>query len=119
MDWADLWSTELNLSKCKVMYIGKRNERYPYEMANSRVNHVLSESCQERDLGVLVSNEMKWNKQCSLVAAKANRVLGQIKNSFRYLGQETLKPLYTALVRPHLEYAVSTWCPHYKNVQNS
>ena len=68
------------------MYLGKRKDKYPYEMVNSRVNHVLNESAQEKDLGILVSDDLKCNKQCYLAAAKANRVLGQIKNSFRYLG---------------------------------
>jgi len=96
------------------MYLGRRKEKFQYEMVNSRGSHVLSESFQEKDLGVMITSDMKWNKQCSYAAAKANRVLRQIKNSFRYLGHETLKPLYTALVRPHLEYAVCSWCPYFK-----
>ena len=74
----------------------------------------LSETSVEKALGVLVSNDLKWNKQCSAAAAKANKILGQIKISFEYLDQETLKLLYTSLVRPQLEYAVSAWCPSTK-----
>jgi hypothetical protein len=59
----------------------------------------------------MVTSSMKWNKQCSVAAAKANRILGQIRNSFVSLDKETLKLLYTGLVRPHLEYAVSAWNP--------
>ena len=61
-----------------------------------------------------MSNDLKWNKQFYVAAAKANSVLGQIKNSFSFRERDTIIPLYSALVRPHLEYAVSTWCPIFK-----
>ena len=59
-------------------------------------------------------NPLSEQYDSKLIIAKANMVLGQIKNSFMYLDHQTLKLLYTALVRPHLEYAVSIWSPWYK-----
>ena len=58
-------------------------------------------------------NNLEWKKQCTI--AKANMVLGKIKTWFAYLDRQTLKPLYTTLVRPHLEYTVSIWCQSYKS----
>ena len=54
-------------------------------------------------------------KQCSAATAKANRILGQIKNSFSFKDKNTIVPLYKALVRPHLKYAESTWSPSFKS----
>lgn len=45
-------------------------------------------------------------------AAKADRVIGQIRRSFRCRDPRTVKLLYTSLVRPHLEYANSIWNPY-------
>ena len=45
---------------------------------------------------------------------KANSVLGAIRRSFEYLDKDTFKKLYTALVRPHLEYANAVWNPSKK-----
>ncbi|CAF1139688.1 unnamed protein product [Brachionus calyciflorus] len=72
------------------------------------------ETSEEKDLGVFVTNDLKWNRQCSSAAAKENRVLGQISNSFLCLEEETLRLFYTGLIRPHLEYAISLWNPFTK-----
>ena len=113
-DWTTKWSTELNVLKCKTMYIGRNRDKTGYTVPIWDGEVPLKETAEEKDLGVVVSNDLKWNKQCSSAASKANRVLGQIRNSFVSLDKETFRLLYTGLVRPHLEYAVSIWNPSTK-----
>ena len=45
---------------------------------------------------------------------KANSVAGAIRRSFEYLDKDSFKKLYTALVRPRLEYANAVWNPYKK-----
>jgi len=69
---------------------------------------------EEKYLGVIISEDLKWQKQCSEAVRKANRMLGMIKRNFIDRSQETIILLYKSLIRPHLEYCCQLRSPYYK-----
>jgi len=74
----------------------------------------LERSLAEEDLRVLADTKLNVSHQCVLVAKKANSILGCIMQIVVSRWREVTPALYSALVRPHLEYSVQSWPSQYK-----
>ena len=55
---------------------------------------------------------MKPSLQVQKAIAKANRMLGMMKRSFRFMSKQLFLFLYKTYIRPHLEYGAPSWSPY-------
>ena len=76
--------------------------------------HTLEVVHEEKDLGIIIDDTLRFHQQTACVVKKANQVLAVIKRSFNTRDEITITTLFKSMVRPHLEYANAIWGPHFQ-----
>src|SRR5438132_7209338 len=87
------------------MKSNKDNPNTVYDIKDSNVKVVK----EEKDLGIIVNQDLKVANQCAVAVKAANRTLGLIKRTFTSRKKDIIVRLYKSLIRPHLEYCMSVW----------
>ncbi|KGL90142.1 hypothetical protein N301_00083, partial [Charadrius vociferus] len=108
--WAQDNLMEFNKAKYKVLHLGRGNPKHKYRLSGEW----LESSPEEKDLGVLIDQKLNVSHQCATAAQKANHILGCIKRTVASRSREVILPLYSTLMRPHLEYGIQLWSPQYR-----
>lgn len=110
--YCEINKLDLNVSKCFYMVFSRKNSIIDqgYVLRNQRLLRVN----EIRDLGVIHDNKLLFDKHVANIVKKASQALGFIMRTatdFRSL--KSIKVLYCAFVRSHLEYASQVWNPQY------
>ena len=106
LHWTKDWLMEFNIDKCSTVTFG-RGQKNTYTLTGRPLESV---SCQ-KDVGVHVPANLKFEEQCGAAVAKANCVLGQIKRAFWTRDQNIMVNAYKTYVLPHLDYCCQVWSP--------
>jgi len=64
------------------------------------------------DLGVIFDSNLTFTDHIAQKINKAYSILSIIKRNFIYVDESSFILLYKSMVRPHLEYVNSMWCPY-------
>eukprot|EP00061_Rhincodon_typus_P006610 g27431.t1 len=101
---------KFNPDKCKVMQFGGSNLGVNY-IVNGRI---LRNTNIQMDLGVQVHGSLKVATQVAKVIKKGCDMLAFITRGVEYKSWQNMLQRYKTLLRPHWEYCVQFWSPHYQ-----
>jgi len=73
----------------------------------------LGSTLAQRDMAVLVDNKQNMSQQRT-TAAKVNQILGCICRGITSRDSNVIIPLYSVLLRPHLDCCIQFWSPQLK-----
>ena len=92
--WGSDWQMLFNMDKCHIIHAGRTNPKFQYNWGDSD----LVETESEKDVGVMVTANLKPKLQCARAAKKANMVLGRLAMLIQH-GHPTTKQTRRSLRR--------------------
>ena len=106
--WSSRMQMTFNIEKCMVLHLlhllhlGSNNPNHQYTIPMSREEvHTLEVTKDEKDLGVTIDNQLKFYMHVQTQVAKANRILGCLRHTFKYLTSTIFLQLYKAMIIGH------------------
>ena len=106
--WATTWKMKFNSSKCHVLHLGHNNKKNTYMLGGLKIEP----SHHEKDVGVYVQDDLKFDLQCKKVSSTCNRIIGQVWRSFTNKDPELMLKILKCYIFPHTDYCVSLWNPY-------
>ncbi|KAF2349915.1 Reverse transcriptase domain [Trinorchestia longiramus] len=90
LQWTETWQMSFNIEKCSVMHVGANNRHFQHTMYDIPIETAQ----QQRDLGVIVTENLKHDKQVEKSVKNTNRILGFIAQNFEHKSKNIILPLY-------------------------
>ena len=112
--WTTLNLLSVAMNKCEILHLGVNNPNRPCVIGS----RVIPSTNVVKDLGVLISNPLKFEEHISRICAKAYQRIGIIFRSFVSRQPEFLRSMFTVYCRPILEYNTCIWSPYLLSLIN-
>ena len=105
--WLNTRQLSLSLPKCTVLHCGSNNPNAFYYLSNSLLIPVNI----MRDLGILMSSDLKFKDHIVTVCRKSKFTVNSILHNFILDDERFLAKLFNVYARPSLEYCSVVWNP--------
>ena len=95
----------LNAKKCYYLCFGTSSENDDFILDGIK----LSNSCEEKILGVIIANELKFDPHIRSICEKAAQKLGVLNIISSLLDPEKKRPVFNAVIKSHFNYYPLIW----------
>ena len=97
----------LNLTKTKYIIFSPRHINNQSQVLIN--NHVIDRVECAAFLGVILDENLRWDKHISHVRSKVSRAIGIFCKINKCFPERTLKMIYYSIVYPHFTYGIEVW----------
>ena len=116
-NWAEKNGMQFNTEKFELMRYGKMEPLKEQTSYRTPSGGLIQEKDNLRDLGIIMSNSLRFDEHIERMVAKANQMTGWILRSFRTRQPEAMMLLFKQLVRSSLEYCCPLWSPNEEDLK--
>ena len=115
--WGPSNNMALNGDKFEHLHVGKNLKHHKSSYTDPNGNTIEEKDCI-KDLGVTISNNLKWSKHISEVVAKARVMSGWVLRTFSTRERDPMMIMWNSQVRSILDYCSPLWSPCPKDLGN-
>ena len=108
-NWLIANKLSLNVLKTKYMIFSTAHKVKNCPKIDVKIHYLSISRCDKKDyLGLILDEELKWNKHIDYMCKKLSSAIFSIKLT-RFLPEKALKTLYTSLVESRMRYCCTVW----------
>ena len=113
--WASTWLVTFNPSKTETLLISRKPNR-PVHPSLFMDTHQISEVDSHKHLGLYFSHDCTWHQYINNITVKACARINIMRKLKFKLDRKSLETIYTAFIRPLIEYVDIIWdnCSRYE-----
>lgn len=115
--WGPANNMLLNGDKFEHLHIGNNLHQIRPKYKDP-VGNIIEEKEHIKDLGVIVSNDLTWNKHIEETVSKARIMSGWALRTFTTRHKDPMITIWNVQVRPILDYCSPLWSPCPNNYRN-
>ena len=109
LQWTEDNSMQFNADKFQLLQHGtSKDMKLPYNLPN---HQTLEKSTTVKDLGVHVSEDLKWRSHINTIVNDGTTFANWILKTIRSREPEVMLTMYKSYILSRLEYTSPVWCP--------